>query len=545
MINIIIPDKLHIHVRGFKSIIELQNKKKINLIHVEKYDNLKALYGNYNKHKSLFLKEYDSLSFKNQDELFHEKIGGYSLFKIIKSEMLSYLITKENWYSLSVLNDEQFIFNKAYEENKEDLLLNMAVGLFWFEFWKTEVQKHKDIKASIVFSGSLIYSKTFSFLLQNTPIKVYVVEHFFTGNDFYFEEKYTHIANNSDIRFPNIYNGLFDQWSEKEPLEKEKDIIKAINKINLSNNKNVKQPLTVNEKINFHNSERTILILGQVINDFSILETDINNINSLSIYKKMIQGIFETTNYNIIFKAHPWEKNKSNVNRPLTKEELNNFVMSNFTKNYIERFKIVEDSNINQLFEVSDIIVGICSQSLLEASFAGIKTHQIGKAFFGDKGFTYDHRDEKEFLKYIGENSFISPLMNMYEYENFLKFLTLSLQYHLVSVHKSGESMILNKIQSNYVSTIGIVKKHESILDISVENNTSNELKDSKDSKDSKEQEVICFDYSQNANFKKMLINKIVISLSNEKKVKKFKENPKRFFKDSKFFMVKFLGKIY
>lgn len=534
MINILVPDKLHIHERGFKSIIDLEKEKKITLTFINKNDNLKYLYGNYNENKSFFLKEYDYLSTKTKEELYNEKVGGIELFNLIKAEMLSYLMPKDNWLNSKIESSNIKIFEKAYLENKEDLLLNLSAGIYWFNYWKEELKNHKRTRACIIFSGSLIYVKTISFLLQNTSIKVFVVEHFFTGNDFYFEEKYTHIANNSDIKYSNYYTQQLNEYLEKDSFDQKKDKIKAINKIHLSQNKNVKQP--EHSEINFNfNKNKKVLILGQVINDFSIIENPLENINSLNIYKSMIQRLIKETDFNIIFKAHPWEKNKINIKQSLTKNKLNEFIFNEFNEEERKRFIIVEDFNITKLFVYSDIIVGICSQSLIEASFIGKKTHQIGDAFFGKKGFTYDYKNENEFIEQIKKHD-LDPKLNIYEYNKLVEFLTIIFQYHLISVYSSGKNELFKKFKNNtYIKIVEKIKNND--LDPSSETKNKEVI-------DFQNDEFI-FEQGFDLSIRKKVIENIIYKVSSEKKFNKFRNNPDKFFSDSNYYIVKILGKFY
>lgn len=535
MFKILFPDNLHFHERGFKSLMEILKKKEITSIFMGAHNELKVLYGNYENQKTLFLEEYDELCTLSSDELFKTKFAGIELFPLIKAEMLSYLMTKENWYNSSVSSDEKKIFLKSYEEDKEDLLLNMAAAMFWMKFWKKRLtfKNYKDITSCIIFSGSLIYVKTLSSLLQNTSIRVFVVEHFFTGNDYYFEEKYTHIANNCDIKFKNYYNILKKNKSNKDIIEINKDKNKALNKLKLANNKNVVQPAKNGIHFGFNEDKKTLLILGQVINDFSILETRLKNINSLEIYKNIILNVLRETDYNIIFKAHPWERAKVNLKRSLTKDELQKFIYDNFTEEEKKRFVIVEDFNIEELFDYSEYIVALCSQSLLEAALTGKKTHQIGDAFFGNKGFTYDYNNEFQFIEKL-KTSDLNSKLNLNEYTLLMEFYSILLEDYLVSVHDSGKSKLIKKLSP--IETIKILNtKKENTLYPSIKPTYTEEQSITIDT----------MDISHNKSFKQRIITDIITSISSEKKVKKFKSNPSKFFDDSNYFLVKLIGKIY
>jgi len=538
-IKILFPDALHFHKRNFKSLMEYIENKDIETIFSNEFDELKALYGNYKSKKSLLIKYYDILSGLSLEELYNKQYKGINVFEVSKAELLSFLMPKSNWLTVSVSSDTYEIFKKSYKENKEELLLNMSMSIFWIDYWsrKLSFKNYKNINACVIFSGSLIYVKTLSYLLQNTKIKVFVVEHFFTGNDYYFEEKYTHIANNGDIKFNNIYSQMMKDFLDQDSHIIERDIIKAINKIKLKNNKNVKQPKELScQEIEFDNTKKVILIIGQVINDFSILETLMPNINSLEVYKNIIDGILTGTDYNIIFKAHPWELQKVNIKESLTKNSLLNYVESNYGDTVKTRFKLVENYNIETLFNQSDIIVGLSSQSLLEAAFMGYKTHQIGQAFFGNKNFTFDHKDEFEFLSYIKKHENIKRTLSLQEYRQLMNFFAICLEHYLVSSHNSGKAKLHARLSNNTNSISIIGKNTEFSLDFSVPMKRESQ---------ERENPNILDIFHNNKPFKKKIVENIVLAMSSDKKAKKFLSNPKQFFEDSNYLIVKLLGKIY
>lgn len=539
-LEILFPDSLHFHERNFKSLIEVISKNNnIKSYYIKEYNNLKALYGNYIDCKSLIIKYYDDIKTKNKDELLNLRYNGINIFYTIKAEILSYLMSLENWYNNDISSDESELFNKMYNENLEELLLNYAFSLFWIDFWQMIIKNHKSITHCLVFSGSLIYVKTLVQLLKNTKIKVFVLETFMTGNDYYFEEKYDHIANNSDIKFDNIYNSII---LSDDFIEYEKDKIKAINKFILRKNKNVVQP-NESKVIKFYNGKPVISIIGQVINDFSILETRLENINSLSIYKKTIIKIINETEYNIIFKAHPWENKKINIKSSLTLIELSKFINKELSEDDKKRIFITEDYKLELLVENSDIIFGICSQALIEASYYGKKTVQIGKAFFGNKGFTNDCDGVNDFIKQLKSGKLNNSKLNMEEYNMFYIFLIKILEKHLVSIYKSGESKLLSRLMNTNQLSIKIVnQKENSKLDENQFHSTMNKEKNNSKIKNINKSESEFEDFvNLNQKFIAMLIKK----LGNEKKYNRFRRSPKVYFERSTNKYIRLIGRFW
>lgn len=536
--KILFPDNLHFHKRGFKSLMELVEDQSYESIFIADHNNLKALYGNYCDYKTMFLKYYDDLAALKPEELFEKTYFGTSIFSLAKAEMLSLLMPKENWLNTDISCDDYWVFSKAFNEDKEALLLNLSVAMFWFDFWKSLIKKHKSLNECIIFSGSLIYAKTLSYLLQNTPTRVFVVEHFFSGNDYYFEEKYTHIANNCDIGFKNVYSKLLREFYENDNITKSKERTKAINKFLLSNNKNVSQPDRDEENYGFNVDKPTLLIIGQVINDFSIIETKLPNINSFQVYLKLIKGVLEETDFNIVFKAHPWEKSKINIRRSLTKDMLQSYLMATFTEADQKRVMIVEDFNLQQLIEKSDFVTAFCSQALIEAAFLGKKCCQFGKAFFGHKGFTHDFTDVAELIDALKDYN-ISGELTMDEYEKFMTFLTVFYQFYSVSIHQSGKFILKTKMQKHALIPI-VQDKLQANLSPSQKTQEKDLLLESKE-----QSTVIHLNEIGSAPFKKEIIENFIVRFLSEKKVKKFRSNPRKFFDDSSYLLVRLFGKIY
>lgn len=435
--RVLLTDNVHFHERNFKSLFTFFAKKKIEVINAEAPKDWIALYGDYTSKSDELNIFVTQLSLLSKDDLFKYTYKGIKVFDICKLEFLSSVLAKVNWRKEVITSNAFDIFNKAFSENYDALLFNMAAVEYWIDWWHETLSTQPHTKYACIFSGSLIYSQVLMEILKKKVCEPLVFESFFTGNEYYCELKYQHIPNNSDLKFEHFYKRI----KIKEDTY-QKDRMKAINKIILTKNKNVIQPEASNRKI-FNSNKKTLLILGQVINDFSIIGDirDSVNINSLHFYKQLIASVIKETDLQIIFKAHPWESKKTGVNYPVTREELNDFIRDNFTTEEADRVIIIEEYNLKSLFEQSDLVATLCSQAAIEAAFEGFKPFQFGNAFFGNKGFTFDFTLIDQFIEYFKSNKEDSRygLMSISEYDLFEEFLVKTFCYHLVTVHKSGE----------------------------------------------------------------------------------------------------------
>lgn len=501
--NVFIADKIHINKKNFNSFFNYCEEADFKIIFSSSRDDLINKYGNYEGIKSILSnsKKFSKLSAK---KLYDYSYRGHNVFKLCKAELLTYLLTKKNWYNSELSNENFEVLQKAFLENKRDLFLNFAMTLEWIDFWYSELDKSPLLHYAVIFSGSLIYQKSLISILMRSVTKVFIAESSFTGNDYYLEEKYTFIANNSDIRHSNIYEAIRIP-DDANLFERAKN--KAINKYFLMKNKNVQQPYEA-ANITFKEDLPTILILAQVVNDFSMIEF---NISSVYFYKRLIKELSKY-NLNIIIKTHPWEEKKDGVKGKLTYDELDYFIKTELAASS-SKFHIIDHHPINHLFELADHVIGLNSQSLLESCFNGFKPIQFGKAFYGNKGFTYDYDLESvsEMCLHLSSGKLKSHL-NLNEYNLFEEFLVKFLQHHLVSIHKSGLIRLREIFQNP--SFINVINRKVEFLVPSVPNNNI----------------IDSVFISERVDKKKSLLEAILPSSA---KAKKLTRDPKLYFKDA------------
>lgn len=455
-LSIVIPDEIHLTERNFKSLHiffeEIKKEGRLDIEWLNHKEKLKSCFGNYSNHRSEIDHYLKILNRYSKQELFEleHKYRDYPirLFPLIKAEILSYVMTLPNWYSVdSIPPEDPFIFEKLYNENLDTLLDNLAIAMLWIDYYESIIPIRRPFFTHcLMFGGSLIYTKTLSHVLQTYPTKVYLMEHFFTGEDYYCEENYKCLANNSIIRFPNVYKSLLSNISDNELNSLR---IKANTKILSKQNKNVPSS-TFEAEFNTSvyrstHTKPTIVILGQVQNDFSILETNTPNINLMGVYTQLITYLLEHTHCNIIFKAHPWERKKNNIKSPLIKNHIEKLIAR---YNAHARVLVVEHCNIEDALSIADFLICMNSQGALESAFyQGLKPIVLGNPFYGQKGFTHDTyttNDLKKLAQDIASNK-ISGFLSLDEFEQFEIFLAKILEGHLLS---NDISQSLNKLQN-------------------------------------------------------------------------------------------------
>ncbi|MCR9214307.1 MAG: capsular biosynthesis protein [Proteobacteria bacterium] len=429
--RILIPDNLHINKRNFASFFSFVESIDADLHIVPDKKDLVTAFGHYEDQPHL--KKYGLFREYRISTLIGLTNHGINLFDVARAEILTRLIVNPEWYDNPIPQCRTEFFEKVYYNNREILVSCMATAQYWIDFWVKFLEANKKFTHCCVFSGSLIYQRTLIEVLKATPTRVLVMESCFTGNDYYCEEKYEPISNRCDLKHDTIFNSI-ELPQDRSEYEKERN--KAINKIAAAKNKNVTQPLK-GKDLNFKRKRKTVLILGQVVNDFSLLETGPLGISSIHFYKVLIKELLKR-NFNIIFKAHPWEEKKSNVRHALTKSVLDQFVR-NFSIKEQQKIRVLDNYPITTLFNLSDYVIGLNSQGMMEAVLCGLKPIQFGDAFFGRRGFThdFDRNSVHEFVEALHSGE-INGTLTLEEFADFERFAVKFFQHHLVSIHPSG-----------------------------------------------------------------------------------------------------------
>lgn len=439
MSKFFIADPIHINEKNFGSLYDyLEESKSTVILNKDRSDWL-GLFGDYTSKQESLREEYEFLQTLSASELFSLSVLEVNIFNSARAEILSLLITLPNFNTSALPNSKKELFELILELEPEILRWNMASAIQWIKYWQPQIKEHNP-KFVLVFSGSLIYARTLLELLKNSAPRAFVLESFFTGSDNYIEEKYEPIANNSNLKFKAYYRSL---GTNELPNERDRSRNKAINKILAAKNKNVVQPTKDSKQI-FCNQNSTVLIVGQVINDFSVLEYKGIGLNTIHFYKSVISKLLKNTNFNIIFKAHPWERKKDNIKSPLTLDTLKaHFFEKEDNTDYEKRLFLTEDYNIKSIFQQTDYVLGLNSQALLEAAFEGFQPIQFADAFYGNKGFTSDYTPAQvdQFIIDLSESR-IPKKMGIQQFSLYEEFITKALQFSLVSAFPSGKIML-------------------------------------------------------------------------------------------------------
>jgi len=374
----LLADDIHIKKKNFASLFSFCEPRGIAFVFDKEASLSKSAYGKYEECTEALADEKAIINSIPEKELYSFRHRNISVFEVARAEMLSYLASLKNWQKGHFGENAYDIFDKALKENKEDLMLNMAAALHWIEYWYHRTKNTPRLAYVGIFSGSLSYAKALIEIMKYRQGRVFVFESFFTGKHYYCEEKYGPIANLSDIRHKTVLASIALESDQILFDSKKREVLNIIANMK---NKNVSQPPSTGKRIT--KGAKTLLVLGQVLNDFSLLEVDKVGISSLAIYDDVISAVLSKTDYEIIFKAHPWEHKKHNLHTSMTLQFLSD-------RHKTSRVHFVEDHALNDLFDEACAVLTINSQSGIEAALRGFKPITLGEAFYGYNGFTHD-----------------------------------------------------------------------------------------------------------------------------------------------------------
>jgi hypothetical protein len=304
----------------------------------------------------------------------------------------------------------------------------MAAGCFWIDHWDALLKTRGPFTHALVFSGSYIYTRALQEVATTAGIRVFTLEGFFTGNAFYLEERATPIANNSLLAREGFLGRL---TLPRDPVAAARLRAEAHRRLADMRNKNVRADKSeIMPRLFADRGSGTVLVIGQVMNDFSLIETPLPEASSIAFYRRLISRLLAETTMTIVFKAHPWERKRYNLLAPVTLMEMATFV-ERLEPDQRHRIKLLEYEPINAAFGYADWIVGLCSQGMLEACQAGFKPLQAGRAFFGGRGFTHDFDNADQVADALVAGN-LPRRLSLDEYRGFEDFLVRALVLHLV-----------------------------------------------------------------------------------------------------------------
>lgn len=444
--HLLLPDTWHFHRRNFAALFDVMRDRNIPYTVERKRRALWKAHGDYRKLAERLEPHVAVLKDLGPGELRLVEHRGVNLWKVARPELLCLLLPRDRWRDGAGPNDPEVVLRRAHADHsdRQDLLLCMAAARDWVAFWDDYLALKPEITHALVFAGTYIYTRALQEVGDRHRLRLFALESFFTGHEFYFEERMTPLPNASALGDTNWYRSLRlpQDADTRDRLRAE-----AHRRLRHMRNKNVKTPDRPVPRL-FSNGAPTVLIMGQVLNDFSIIGTPLPELSSLAIYRDLIYDLLAETSLNVIFKAHPWERHRPHLMGPVTLNSLTAFAKT-LPAAQQARLRLIEDEPVKGLFPQVDHVMGICSQGLIEAAQAGLKPVQIGHAFYGGKGFTHDLATGKAAVRAL-RDGLLPGRLSIEEYQLFEDFLVRALTIHLVGNDGMGRASLIQRLGTGH-----------------------------------------------------------------------------------------------
>jgi hypothetical protein len=495
---IIFSDKSNFKRDNFPALFDFLDGQVIEYGYDESHDELKTAWGIYNY--TAFSPEHRAIAESNQDYYL-----GVDLLESMKDEIFSRYALHSDW-SLSKKQSESELLEFLKESFPDEFRDCRAAVCFWVDYWDQLFAKLKPV-AAVTFGGNLIYSKIFLAIAKKRSVPGFVLEHFFTGHDFYLEPRYSALPNSSFLRSKKFTEVLNKKWSTPDS--------DAWKKIYSQNNKNVSQPAFTS-----YGLRNYALILAQVPNDFSIFSARNKWKNSIGFYKEVVSEILEFTGDPVVVKVHPYERTKNKGAAISTFDAMKDY-REKLPRAQQARLHIVEEYSLSGLISGCKYAITLNSQSGLEVAGHAKPLICFGGAFYGNRGFTTDLTEISQIRKVVSDLKFSEEVLQSYA-----KFLNAAFS-HLVGL---GE---VEKVKGIF-STLAFRKRKGAATAPVKSENTSGPI-------------VLSTATSPKLPVTQMSAKKGSIgNTANEKQGrlwKKFKKDPRGYCLDSKHAVLRFIGR--
>lgn len=426
--RILIPDNRHFHRRNFPMLLDLIRADGISTWRERSHRGWWSRHGDYETLRADLASHIARIEATPAGEWLELETDGINLFSCARGEIFCKLLTLPHCIGLEgSQSDDAFLRAVVlHPESRDTVVLCLAAADHWLCFWARTLEDKGPFSHVLAFSGSQIYNRALLALAARQSIESFVLESFFTGNDCYFERRSTPIANQSLLRDRDYVDGLVarEVASTLDQFRSE-----AFRRFSMMANKNVR-PTRGSLKPPFANTKPTVLIVGQVLNDYSLIETPASHFSSVAFYTRLIDRLLDETDANVIFKAHPWEHKRPNLGDSVTLNALRRMA-DGLPEDRCKRLVFYEYEAIDALFPFADWVTGLCSQGMLEACYAGLKPVQMGQAFFGGHGFTFDVEQPEELVELVRSDE-QGGRLSLEEYRRFENFMAVALVVHLV-----------------------------------------------------------------------------------------------------------------
>jgi hypothetical protein len=446
-LDFLLSDDFHINRRNFAALFEFIELHKVRTTVHTRHASLKRSAGAYEGAPQLasYVRRLRGLDARALFELEHAyRDTSLRLFALYRAEALSRALTLgPHWHDQPPGRNDWAIFERLYERNRELLLGNIAATQFWIDqFASLYARRGLHFSHAFVFGGSLIFTRVLMQLCSLYETRCMALESTFTGHQFYLEERYTPLAAGPDIQRPTVRAALFAEAACGD-LATRRAQVHAL--MSAAKNKNVVQPNST-PNLRFSAAERPLLlIVGQVLNDFSIIEQRRCPLSTLASYRALLSACLERTDFNVVFKAHPWETRKAHLARAHTQEFVSE-LRRTMPEAYRQRVLVVSEENLIELGRRADRVVLLNSQAGIELAYhCGLRPSTLGHPYYARAGFSDDFTSCDALLEHVRDAG-PRALLDLEGYEQLLEFLACFLGSYCISNTARGAEQLQHRL---------------------------------------------------------------------------------------------------
>lgn len=465
-LRFLLSDDFHLNRRNFGSLFTFIEREQIPTTVHSAHGELKRALGGYlgRTELSARIAQLRDLPLERLSTLTHSYgTTPIALFPLCRAELLAYVLAKSDTLHDAEPStaDDDTLLAHLQREHRELLLANLAAAMFWIdELAGYFVGRNSGFTHAFLFSGSMIYTRVLMEMCKRSETQCMVLESTFTGHQYHFEERYLPLCAGADIQLATVRNAHWAGLTSEQQAERRAQATRSMFR---ATNKNVVQPRGPTPLTFAEPKRPELLVVGQVVNDFSIIERRGTPLSAPAFYKRLITRCLDETDYNIVFKAHPWERRKQWVDRPLTFDALRAF-RATLSTTQQARLAITDEANMLALGARAQRVALLSSQAALELAFhCGLRPSTFAHPYYEAAGFTDDYDDIEAFVASVRTRGH-SALLDLHSYDALLDFLACFLVEDCVNDDASGVQAIARKLPITRDATEPLRKASEPAL---------------------------------------------------------------------------------
>jgi hypothetical protein len=433
---ILVADAVHFSPRKFQPLYDFAAESGIRILAEksraawwDRADGYRGLADRLVPHRQ-------SLQSLSPAELTTHRYRGIDVFACARNEIVRLLLRRwtEPWPET---DGEVAARAIACAGAREATLLCLAATRDWIDFWHQFLDHNRRPHCAVAYRTSAIHSRSLLEVASRQGIHTFVADRFSTGRHYFFDE-WRPSADRPLLADPGWYGRLA---LPPDPAARERARAAAHRQLTpiraavaaRSASEDLAAPIDAPKS-------GIAVVLGQLINDPSLLEAPRHRPASPAIYRRLIAGLLGRTDLAVALL----------VDAPPIARLLRTW-RDTLTRDQRARFRIAEAAPLEVLFSQARWVVSLSAPLALEACRAGLKPVQFAPTALSGKNFTHDFAGPDDFLGELSAGR-IDGGLTLAEYRAFEDFLVRLLLLHLLPEGDRGVAEIAARLaERNHV----------------------------------------------------------------------------------------------